>query len=434
MTPPHDPSPHPGTPARSAVRKAGLPFIAITICLDVVSHTMVFPVLPRLVEQLVGGQVSSAARWVGVLVAAWSVAQFFAAPVIGMLSDRFGRRPVILVSIFGLSIDLAIMALAPTLAWLLLGRILCGLTAGAQGAAMAYVADITPQEERAKSYGWLNAAAWTGVILGPAVGGLMGAVDPRAPFWAAAAVALANGVYGLIVLPESLAKDRRAPLRWANANPVGSLSLVFSRPGLPVLALILLLLWFAMHAMNSVFVLYTAYRYQWDPMALGIFCSALGAVNIVVTSQLTGRAVKWLGERKVLIAGLAAQVIGFTAVGLSPTGLWFWIANLPMALSNVAGPALQAMMTAKVHPDEQGRLQGAMMGVGSLTGLFGPIAFTQVFALAIAAGRGPGWSGLTILGGAALTLVAWLLSLAFARDVPPEARSETLPSGAGAVG
>ncbi len=404
--------------ARPGASRAGLGFIAITISLDVVSHTMVFPVLPRLVEELVGGQVSSAARWVGVLVAAWSVAQFFAAPVIGMLSDRFGRRPVILISIFGLSIDLAIMALAPTLGWLLLGRVLCGLTAGAQGAAMAYVADITPEDERAKSYGWLNAAAWTGVILGPAIGGLLGAVDPRAPFWAAAAVALANGLYGLIVLPESLPADRRAPLRWASANPIGSLSLIVSRPGLPILALILLLLWFAMHAMNSVFVLYTAYRYDWDPMALGIFCSVLGAVNIVITSQLTGRAVTWLGERKVLIAGLGAQTLGYLAVGLSPTGVWFWIANIPMALANIAGPALQAMMTSKVEPDEQGRLQGAMMSVGSLTGLFGPIAFTQIFALAVAAGREPGWSGITILCGAVLTLLAWVLTLVFARDAP----------------
>jgi DHA1 family tetracycline resistance protein-like MFS transporter len=415
-------------PASPTASRARLGFIAVAICLDVTTHTMVFPILPRLVESLAGGQVSSAARWVGVLVAAWSIAQFFGAPVIGMLSDRFGRRPVILISIFGLSIDLAIMALAPNLAWLLVGRILCGLTAGAQAAAMAYVADITPQDERAKSYGWLNAAAWTGVIVGPAMGGLIGALDPRAPFWAAAAVALLNGVYGLFVLPESLPAERRAPLRWASANPIGSLGLVISRPGLPILALILLLLWFAMHAMNSVFVLYTAYRYAWDPMALGIFCSALGAVNIVVTSQLTGRAVTWMGERKTLICGLAAQVVGFTAVGLAPTGVWFWIANLPMALANIAGPALQAMMTAKVDPDEQGRLQGAMGGIASLTGLFGPIAFTQIFALAIAAGRGPAWSGVTILLGAALSLVAWALVVAFGRDVPKtEADGVPLP-------
>lgn len=405
-----------GVITRPPARQAGLPFIAITICLDVVSHSMVFPVLPRLVEGLVGGEVASAARWVGVLVAAWSVAQFFAAPVIGMLSDRFGRRPVILISIFGLSLDLAIMALAPTLAWLLLGRILCGLTAGAQGAAMAYVADITPQEERAKSYGWLNAAAWTGVILGPAVGGLMGALDPRAPFWTAAIVALANGVYGLLVLPESLPLDRRAPMRWAKANPIGALGLLVSRPGLPVLSVALLLMWFAMFAMNSVFVLYTAYRYAWNPLALGVFCSALAAVNIVVTSQLSGRAVGWFGERRTLLAGLIAQVIGFVACGLAPNGVLFWIANIPMTLANIAGPALQAMMTAKVEADEQGRLQGAMGGVSSLTGLFGPIAFTQMFALAIAGGRGPAWSGVTILAGGALSLIAALLVLFYTRD------------------
>lgn len=412
----HDLPPPSGEPLRPAARQAGLPFIAITICLDVVSHSMVFPVLPRLVEGLVGGQVASAARWVGVLVAAWSVAQFFAAPVIGMLSDRFGRRPVILISIFGLSLDLAIMALAPTLAWLLVGRILCGLTAGAQGAAMAYVADITPQEDRAKSYGWLNAAAWTGVILGPAVGGLMGALDPRAPFWTAAVVALANGIYGLLVLPESLPHDRRAPMRWAKANPIGALGLLVSRPGLPVLSGALLLMWFAMFAMNSVFVLYTAYRYAWDPLALGVFCSALAAVNIVVTSQLSGRAVSWFGERRTLLFGLIAQVVGFVACGVAPNGVLFWIANIPMTLANIAGPALQSLMTARVEADEQGRLQGAMGGVSSLTGLFGPIAFTQIFALAIAGGRGPAWSGVTILAGAVLSLIAWLLVMFYTRE------------------
>ncbi len=169
MTIPSDLTPPAGVQARSDLRRrAGLRFIGVTICLDVVSHTIVFPVLPKLVEELLGGDVQGAARWIGVLIAIWSVAQFVAAPVIGMLSDRFGRRPVILISVFGLAVELVIMALAPTLAWLLIGRALCGLTAGAQAAAMAYVADITPQEERAKSYGWINAAAWTGVILGPA--------------------------------------------------------------------------------------------------------------------------------------------------------------------------------------------------------------------------------------------------------------------------
>lgn len=292
------------------------------------------------------------------MIAIWSVAQFVAAPVIGMLSDRFGRRPVILISVFGLAVDLVIMALAPTLAWLLIGRALCGLTAGAQAAAMAYVADITPQEERAKSYGWINAAAWTGVILGPALGGLLGSVDPRAPFWAAAAVSLLNGLYGLFVLPESLARENRAPMSWRKANPVGALNLLVSRKGLPALAFVLVLLWLAMHAMNSVFVLYTAHRYNWDPLALGIFASAFAAVNIVVQSQLAGRFVRWFGERRTVIGGLTVQVLCYIGVGLAPTGPIFWAVNLPGALANVAGPALQSMMTAKVDASEQGRLQG----------------------------------------------------------------------------
>ena len=357
-------------------RQAGLVFIAVTVCLDVVSHTIVFPVLPRLVEQLLHGDRPGAARWVGVLFAGWSLAQFFAAPILGMLSDRFGRRPVILISVFGLSIDLVVTALAPNLAWLMLARVICGLTAGAQTAAMAYVADITPPEERTQRYGLLNAAAWTGVIIGPAIGGVLGAMDPRAPFWAAAAVALANGIYGLMVLPESLPLERRAPLNWGQANPWASLTLLRERTGLLTLGVVFFMLWFAGQAINSVFVLYTAKR---------------------------------LGERTAVLAGLAFQVAGFTAVGLASTGLLFWLANIPMILANIAGPALQALMTSKVHPDEQGRLQGAMGSIGSMTGLFGPIAFTQLFAWAISLGHGPGWSGVTILAGAGFSAVAWAL-------------------------
>ena len=407
--------------------RAGLRFIAVTICLDVVSHSMAFPVLPRLVESLVHGDRPSAARWVGILIAIWSVAQFFGAPVIGMLSDRFGRRPVILISVFGLSLDMVIMAMAPNLAWLFIGRALCGLTAGAQAAAMAYVADITPPDQRTKSYGWLNAAAWSGVILGPALGGFLGAIDPRAPFWAAAVIALLNGLYGYFVLPESLPKSLRAPMRWVNANPIGALGFLRSRPGLVVLAANLLLLWFAAYALNSIFVLYTAHRYGWTPWSLGVFCSALAAVNILVQSQLAGRVATWLGERRTVIIGMGLQTLGFVAVALSPNGLLFWIANIPMALSGIVGPALQAMMTAKVDPDEQGRLQGANGAIGSVSGLFGPIAFTQVFAWAISLGHDPAWSALTVYFGALLSLISLALMVRFAEDVPPAIIAPEIP-------
>lgn len=398
-------------------RRAGLGFIAVTICLDVVSHTIVFPVLPKLVEEL-SGDAQGAARWIGLLLAAWSVAQFFAAPVIGMLSDRFGRRPVILISAFGLALDLAIMAMAPSLAWLLFGRALCGLTAGAQAAAMAYVADITPQEDRAKSYGWLNAAAWTGVILGPALGGLLGSIDLRAPFWAAAVVALLNAVYGYFVLPESLAPSSRAPMAWRKANPVGALGLLVSRRGLPALAAVLVLLWLAVHAMNSIFAIYTAHRYGWTPMTLGVFASAIAVANIIVQSQLSGRVVKWFGERRTLIGALSIQVFGYGASGLAPTGPIFWAVNMPTALANVAGPAIQSLMTSRVDETEQGRLQGAMGSIASMTGLFGPILSTQAFAWAIAPGMAQAWSGAPILAGALLSAVALLLVVVFVREVP----------------
>jgi len=398
--------------------RAGLIFIAITVCLDVASQSITFPILPRLAGLLLGGDQPAAARWVGFLEAAWAIAQFFAAPVLGMISDRFGRRPVIVLSVFGVGLEFVMCAIAPDIGWLMAARILCGLTCGAQAAAMAYVADVTPPEDRTKSYGLLNAAAWTGVILGPALGGLLAAVDIRAPFWAAAAFALANGVYGFFVLPESLPVADRAPLNWSKANPWAALGLIARRPGLPALGLVLLLLWFAGYALNSVFVLYTAYRYGWDPFALGLFCSALAVANILIQTGLAGRIAAWVGERRTLIAGLALQVVGFILVGLAPNGGLFWVANLPIALGGVAGPALQSMMTDKVGSDEQGRLQGANGAISSLTGFAAPVAFTQIFAWTIALGRGPSWSGLTILMGAGLSLAAWGLVVGCTRDAP----------------
>jgi DHA1 family tetracycline resistance protein-like MFS transporter len=415
--------------------RAALAFIAVTVCLDTLSQSIVFPILPRLVEQLLNGDRPATAQWVGFLEVAWVIPQFFAAPLLGMLSDRFGRRPVILVSVFGVGVEMVMGALAPTVGWLLLARVLCGLTCGGQAAAMAYVADVTEPRVRARSYGWLNAAMWTGVILGPALGGVLATVGLRAPFWAAAAFALANGVYGCFVLPESLPKAARAPLRWSKANPWGALGLVLQRRGLAALCLALLLLWFAHYANQSVIVLYTAYRYGWSPLAFGTFCSAAAVVNIAVQGGLAGRVAQRIGERRAVVAGLALQVVGFIAMGLAPTSALFWAANLPIALGNIAGPSLQSMMTAKVAPDEHGRLQGAIGSISGLTGLIGPIGFTQVFAWSIAAGRGPGWSGATMLLGAGLSLAAWsvVAGLARERPTPPAPARPQSPTPAASV-
>jgi DHA1 family tetracycline resistance protein-like MFS transporter len=413
-------TPHSEAPSRAG-RSAALIFVAITVCLDVLSQSITFPILPRLAQQLLGGDAVAAARWVGYLEVAWVIPQFFAAPVLGMLSDRFGRRPVIVLSVLGVGLEFVICALAPTIAWLLVGRVLCGLSCGAQAAAMAYVADITPPEERAGRYGTLNAAIWTGVIAGPALGGLFGAIDLRAPFWLAAIVAILGGVYGYFVLPESLPPEARAPLRWSRAHPWGALRLIFRAPGLPMLSLVYFLMWFVGYAVNSVFVLYTAYRYGWTPLALGAVLSVMAGANIVVQGGLAGRIARWLGERSVVIIGLLFSAAGCALMGLAPTGLLFCVAYLPMVAGNIVGPSLQSLMTAKVAPDEQGRLQGALGSVGGVTGFIAPVAFTQLFAWSVEPTRGGMWSGATYFAGAGIGLLAWIVVAGFVRGAPTTA-------------
>jgi DHA1 family tetracycline resistance protein-like MFS transporter len=285
------------SPNARAPRRAALAFIAVSVCLDYLAQSISFPVLPRLAQRLLGGDLVAASRWTGGLEVAWAIPQFIAAPLLGMLSDRFGRRPVIVLSLFGVAGELTMNALAPDLTWLLAGRILCGFTCGAQAAAMAYVADITPEAGRASAYGWLNAALWTGIIVGPAAGGVLTAIDIRAPFWFAAGVALVCGLYGLAVLPESLAPEHRAPLRWTTANPWGAIDLLRRRPGLLALGFAQLLIWLAFQGTSNMMVLYTAFRYGWTPVAFGVFATALAAANIAVQGGLAGRVVRWWGER-----------------------------------------------------------------------------------------------------------------------------------------
>jgi MFS transporter, DHA1 family, tetracycline resistance protein len=405
------------SPARGG-RRAALALIAVSVCLDYLAQSMSFPVLPRLAQRLLGGDLAAAARWTGFLEVAWAIPQFLAAPLLGMLSDRFGRRPVIVLSLFGVAAELVMNALAPSVAWLMAGRILCGLTCGAQAAAMAYVADVTEPEQRAGAYGWVNAAMWTAIIFGPAAGGVLAAIDIRTPFWTAAGVALACALYGLVVLPESLPPERRTPLRWKMANPWGAFDLLLRRPGLLALGLSQLLLWLAFQGESNMMVVYTAFRYAWTPLAFGLFATTLAAANIGMQGGLAGRVTKWLGERPTVLVGLAFQAASMAAMGLAPTGTLFAAAGLAGVVGTICGPAMQAMMTARVARDEQGRLQGAVGSISSLTGIVAPIAFTQLFAWTIAPPRTPIWSGSTMLVGAALCLLAWTVVYAVGRTGP----------------
>lgn len=363
--------------------RAAFVFIFITVCLDMLALGVIVPVLPALVVQLEHGDYARAASVTGVFGFAWAAMQFVFSPVQGVLSDRYGRRPVVLLSNFGLGVDYVVMALAPTLAWLFVGRLVSGITSASFSTATAYIADVTPPEKRAARFGMLGAAFGLGFVVGPAVGGLLGNVSLRLPFWAAAALSLANAAYGVFVLPESLPKEKRANVGFAKANPFGSLELLYKTPGLLVLAGASFLYFLAHESLPSVFVLYTKYRYGWGERTTGIALAIVGLTSAAVAAALVGRAVARLGERGALVLGLAAGCAGFALFGLAPTTLLFMMAIPIDALFGLVGPSMQSLMSERIGQDAQGRLQGALSSMRGVTGMIGPIVFTQIFARSI---------------------------------------------------
>ena len=361
-------------------RNASLAYIFITVVLDVLALGIVIPVLPKLVESFVGGDTARAAQIYGLFGSAWALMQFVCSPLLGALSDRFGRRPVILLSNFGLGFDYILMALAPTVGWLFVGRVLSGICGASWTTAAAYVADITQPEKRAAAFGRIGAAWGLGFVLGPALGGVLGGIDVRLPFWVAAGLTLANAAYGLFVLPESLPADRRAPIDLKRANPFGSLALLRARPGLSGLVSVSFLFWLAHQVLSTVFVLYTGYRYGWTPTTVGLTLAAVGVCNVIVQAGLVRRLVGMFGERRALLAGLLCGAVGMTVYGLAPSAPWFWAGIPVFALLGLHGPTMQSLLTRRVGPTEQGRLQGINGSLVGITGMIGPPIFTNIFA------------------------------------------------------
>jgi DHA1 family tetracycline resistance protein-like MFS transporter len=363
-----------------SARPAAVRFIFVTVALDVVAMGIIIPVLPHLVKDFVQGDAVRAASWYGVFGTVWALMQFFCSPIIGMLSDRFGRRRVILLANFGLGLDYIVMALAPSMAWLLAGRVISGITGASWTTAGAYIADVTEQDERAQGYGIIGAAWGLGFVLGPALGGVLGGVDIRLPFWAAAAMTLLNACYGLFVLPESLPPEKRRAFEWKRANPVGSLKLLRSHRELLGLASVNAIYFLAHQAMPSVFVLYTAYRYGWGERAVGLLLALVGAFTAVVQAGLVQRVVQRIGAARALLVGLCCGILSFTIWAVSPVG-WMGALAVPFgSLMGLYGPSAQTLMTKHVSAGEQGQLQGANASVMGITGLIGPTLFTQVFA------------------------------------------------------
>jgi DHA1 family tetracycline resistance protein-like MFS transporter len=364
-------------------QRAALPFIFVTVLIDMLAFGMIIPVLPVLVQDFAGGSAARGAEVYGLFGTAWALMQFFFSPVQGSLSDHFGRRPVILISCAGLGLDFILMAWAPNLGWLLVGRVISGITAASFSTAGAYISDISPPEKRAQNFGLIGAAFGVGFITGPALGGVLGAISPRLPFWAAAGMALANVCWGLFVLPESLPAERRVPFRWKAANPVGALKLLRSHPTLATLAGGFFLMNLAHVVLPSITVLYMRYRYAWDTAAVGALLAGVGVCSLIVQAAVVKPAVKLLKERKALLTGLAFGAAGFAIYGAASSGAVFWIGVPVMALWGIATPSLQTIMTTCVTPTEQGRLQGALASLQGLASLIGPMVFTATFAASI---------------------------------------------------
>jgi MFS transporter, DHA1 family, tetracycline resistance protein len=357
-----------------------LAFIFCTATLDILALAIVVQILPMLLLGFVAGDAASAAEMLILFASLWGLMQFFFSPLLGALSDRFGRRPVILISCLGLSLDHVFMAVAPTIELLLIGRLISGITSATVATARAYVADVSTPEQRAQAFGVIGMSFGIGFVLGPAIGGFLGEIDPRLPFWVSAAASLANALFGWFVLPESLPPSKRMAFTWKRANPLGALALLLSHRELPRLATIHFFITLVQQVLPAAFVLYTAHRYGWNERTIGMTLVVLGLCSAAVQGLLVGPLVRRLGPRRALIVGLLSGSAGMAIYALAPSGPWFWLGLPAAALWSLSSPSLQDLMTRRVSASEQGQLQGANNSLRSLSVMVGPAIFGGLFA------------------------------------------------------
>ncbi|GAB3294842.1 TCR/Tet family MFS transporter [Hymenobacter tenuis] len=393
----------------AAPRKAALGFIFLTLLLDVIGIGIIVPVIPALIRHLTGGTISDAARVGGWLVFAFAVMQFLFSPVMGNLSDRFGRRPVLLLSLLGFGLDYILVAFAPNIGWLFAGRLIAGIMGASFTTASAYIADISAPEERAQNFGMIGAAFGLGFIIGPALGGVLGKFGHQVPFLAAAAITLLNVVYGYFVLPESLPVEKRRPFDWKRASPLGSLKMLRRYPVITGLVASMLLIYVAAHATQSTWSYYVIEKFKWDEAWIGYSLGALGLLVALVQGILIRRINPLLGPKRSVFLGMTLYAVGFLLFAFASKGWMMFVFLVPYCLGGIAGPALQGIISGQVPPTEQGELQGALTSLMSVTSIIGPPLMTNLFSYYTSPGAPIYFPGAPFILGAVLILVSLLL-------------------------
>ncbi|MDB4851622.1 TCR/Tet family MFS transporter [Flavobacteriaceae bacterium] len=359
--------------------QAALGFIFITMLIDVIGWGIIIPVIPGLIEELIQGDISEAAKVGGWITFAYAITQFVFAPLIGSLSDQYGRRPIILISLLGFTLDYILLALAPSIAWLFIGRIIAGITGASITTASAYIADISTIENRAKNFGMIGAAFGLGFIIGPVIGGLLGQYGARVPFYAAAAICFLNFLYGYFILPESLPKEKRSVLNLKKANPIGSFLHLKKYPKLIGLASSMFLLYVASHAIQSNWSFFTMYKFNWDEKMVGISLGVIGLFVALVQGVLIRWVNPWLGNEKSIYAGFFLYSLGMLLFTFANQSWMMFIFLIPYCLGGIAGPALQAVISIQVPETEQGKIQGTLTSLMSASAIVGPPLMTGIF-------------------------------------------------------
>lgn len=390
-------------------RNAALVFIFITLLIDVIGFGIIIPVIPKLIRQLTGGTLSDASRYGGWLLFSYAVMQFIFSPILGGLSDQYGRRPILLFSLFGFGIDYLLVGFAPTIGWLFAGRLVAGITGGSFTTAGAYIADVSEPEKRAQNFGIIGAAFGLGFIIGPALGGILGQYGARVPFFAAAGLALVNWLYGYFILPESLKPENRRNFDWKRANPVGSLLQLRRYPVIISLVASFVCIYVAGHATQSTWTYYTMEKFKWNEAWVGYSLSFVGLMVALVQGGLNRIMIPKLGERRAVFIGLSFYVLGFLCFAFATQGWMMFAFMVPYALGGLAGPSLQGIISNQVPANEQGELQGGLNSLISVTSIIGPLLMTNLFSYFTSAKAPFYFPGAPFIMGALLTLVSIVL-------------------------